>query len=217
MNAAEFYDTIDKAIRRPRETARIPFWARRACRRIEQQGGIGIESFSWMRKYGEIELDPEATDPHQISFPNTRVKFFFFGQLFETLDGGGRSIRNLTGVSPEQITSIDQGDPGYYWLDGTDYLWLDGRVLQPRMLRLHWAEYTDWPTDETQSPAIIDRAEDLLYAETLISAAQELRDPRMIETYAGLREQALRALSAAEVVLEQKHVGDMALRYVPPR
>lgn len=212
MDVAAFYTQIGNAIRRPKETGNIASWASEAAMLIEQR-----TSYSWMKKFGEFDLDPLAATPNQVEFPNARVKSVKFARLFEVATDSSRGFKELQGVSPDRVSSIDLGDPNGFWLDGISHLWLDTRVTQERSLQLYWVEYTDWPTDTAASPTILQKALPLLKAETLLLAAMELRDPRLVEIYGARQQNALNALETAEKEFEWGHQQQMRVQtYVAP-
>lgn len=215
MIVSDFYTTIRGALQRgTSQDTMIPLWAAEACALVEQEW-----SYQWMQRTGTAAVDAQALVPNQVAFPNARVKSFDFVKVLEPevvysgLPWTGQS--ELIGVDPKDVTGIGLAPPSAYWLDGVSYLYLDENPPVDITLFMGWSEFTAWPSDTTQEPAILVRATSLIVATTLAIAAQRLKDPRMEDQYTGFAKTALAAARASDSELKYRHQGRMRSEYVP--
>lgn len=192
MNLAAFYADVSASLRRGSgSNALIPGWTEDAALWLEQN-----YSFAYMKRELTVELDPLADEPNLVDIAD-RLKAVRFVRRVYTQDGM-QSFGYLRKVDSIDLSSIDKGAPQYYWLDGMNNIMLDSMVVEPLTLTVGGILYTDWPVDETATPTLLRYYKNLLKAQTLIEAATDLKDDRMIAAYQAKFERALQAVLVAE-------------------
>lgn len=200
MNLGAFHTDISRTLRRgTSQDALIPDMVRRAARWLEEN-----YSFDYMRKFGEVNLDPLAAEPERIDFPTDRVKSINFVR-FPTMTGVGisQAYSYIEQVSPEDVSSTDFGVISGYWLDSNAIV-LDGIANQAIPLQYSWYEYTDWPVDGAATPRLLQIGEKALRHQTFVEFAGELKDARMGEHHNTELQKALSTMLRAQ---EEKRIG----------
>jgi hypothetical protein len=174
--------------------AEIPNYVKQAALWFERN-----HNFAYMEKFGELTLDPDASQPRVIDLPSQRVKEIKFIRYLDE-----DSIWNyIPRVDGENITKNEEGPPTAYWLSGKNYIILDNTIQEETELELQWYEYTEWPTDTSATNWLIEFAPDFLVAQTLLLMAPRLRDKRLREEYTAQRNEALRTLLLEQDTYEQ--------------
>lgn len=175
------------------QDAKIPRWVRHSAQWLEQN-----YSFKYMEKHGEVALDPLAIAPNVLQLPNNRVKSVVLVQPYRTEADGRKAYANpLPKADRRDVTSIDLGYPSGWWQVG-ETLHFDGKPEQTFNLDMVWFEFTDWPTDLNTTPTLLQRYENLLFAQTLVAAWREIKDQAAMQDWTGERDIALRAVLVAE-------------------
>lgn len=194
MTLATFHADISAVIARgSSQAAKIPRWTRHANQWLEQN-----YSFKFMEKHGESALDPLAEAPNVLTLPNERIKSVTMVQPMQLGDRGTRRYGEpLPKADRRKVLSLDLGYPTGWWQVGNT-LHFDGIVDRAYDLNLMWFEYTDWPTETTATPVMLQRYENLLFAQTLVEAWRELKDPAALADWTNTRDMALRAVLVAE-------------------
>lgn len=207
MTLATFYSAVSASLRRGASSdVLIPGWAANAASWLEQN-----YTFGYMKRTESFTLEPDAATPNLLEIED-RLK------TIEFVRARGRENSNtfgyLTKVGPEEVASLDESDPSYYWRDGPDKIYFDANVQTALTLEIRAAWYTDWPSSDTATPTLLRFYPNLLQAQTLIEAAIDLKDERMAAAYDAKFQRALQAVLVAEE--EDKRV-DAApvMRYAP--
>jgi hypothetical protein len=180
LTLATFYSDVSAAIGRGTSLdARIPRWTRLAARQLEND-----YNYVHMWRVGTFDTDPAATDPSLIPFPaDVDIKAVVFAQPILFVQGKfqnyGKPLKNVEAV---EVTALSQGLPSGYWVD-EDGLHLD--VVPESVYSMRWGYWarTTWPTDTGQTPALLRRGEGVLFAQTMLFAAAEIRDPRLKQVW----------------------------------
>lgn len=194
MDLAAFHtDVANEIARGTTQSAKIPRWTRLAAKWLEQN-----YSFKYMEKHGVSLLDPEAVAPNVLTLPNTRIKSVTMVKPYQ-LQADGRKVfsKPLPKADVRDVTSIDLGYPSGWWQVGNT-LHFDANPETTFNLDLVWLEYTDWPTDVNALPTLLERYENLLFAQVMRDAWVSLKDDVNAGTWNGLRDEALRAVLVAE-------------------
>lgn len=194
MTLATFHSDIAAVLARgASQEGKIPRWTRHAAQWLEQN-----YSFKYMERHGELWLSPEAETPNVVTLPNERIKKVVMIQPSQmSLSGARRFGDPLPKVDRRQVSSIHLGWPHGWWQVG-NMIQFDGIVNEPFLLDMMWFEYTAWPTDPTGVTPLLEQYENLLFAQTLINAWRELKDPEAMATWTAERDLALRAVLIAE-------------------
>jgi hypothetical protein len=192
MNLAAFYADVQASLRRGNSTADlIPGWAEDAALWLEQN-----YSFAYMKRTLSVVLDPLAADANLIDIEDRLKAVRFIRRVY--VSGSMSSYGYLEKVEPGEISSIDLGAPSYYWLEGMNNIWLDSKVQELLTVEVGGIVYTDWPLDETATPTLLRYYKNLLKAQTLIEAAIDLKDDRMLAAYESKFQRAIAAVLVAE-------------------
>jgi hypothetical protein len=190
MQLSAFHSDVSRALARGSSLdGFIPGWTRAAAEFIEQ-----TIDFAYMRKFATVALNPAAANPDLVNFPSSLVKKFRF---IRYLAQSGAYVY-LRGTTPEGAPMKQSGVPQTYWHDGNNTIHLDSKVLEPLTLEVLWLEFTDWPTSLSAEPLLLNRAYNALLSQTLLFAAQDLRDDRLAATYTTRRDDAFRLADSVE-------------------
>jgi hypothetical protein len=194
MNLATLHADVAAVLARgASQDAKVPRWVRHSAMWLEQN-----YSFKYMEKHGESALNPLAEAPNVLQLPNNRIKSVTLVQPFRMEDDGRKSFSNpLPKADRRDVLSIDLGYPSGWWQIG-ETLHFDGKPEQTFNLDLVWFEYTDWPVDTNTTPTLLQRYENLLFAQTLVAAWRELKDQAAMQDWTNERNEALRAILVAE-------------------
>lgn len=189
MQLATFYSDVAAGLRRGSSLdALIPRWTRTSVNFLESG-----QVFAHMQKFATLTTNPAAENPQIIAFPNTRVRSWRY--IRQKINS---EFIYLDGMSPEDQGTELLGKPTAFWHDGVSKLWLDAIPTEVYSYQAAWYEFTDWPTSTTAEPVWLDRGYNVLFAETMLKAARELRDPNLVAIWAPARDEAVKVASAAE-------------------
>lgn len=191
MNLGDFHSVISNEANKGSSFSDvIPAKVRQAARWVERNATL-----KYMERFVEASLSDRCWN-----FPTTRIKSIIF--VRHLLENG--KYKQIIQVDPQQVVSIDEGIPDGFWIDGDDHFWFDAFPSEGNLeLELLLVEYSDWPTDLTKTHWLIDNAEDLLIAQTMILLAPTAREPEWIGMYTKSRDEALRTLLLADEELRQ--------------
>lgn len=208
MPLSTFYADVSATLRRGSSSdSLIPDWTEEAALWLEQN-----YTFGYMRRTEEFTLDPSAETPNLLEIEAGRLKTIEFIRAKDRETG--KTYGKLEKIDASQVASIDSGDPSYYWRDGPDFIYFDADVEQELTLQIRGAWYTEWPVDEDETPTLLRFYKNLLKAQTLIEAAIDLKDDRMLAAYEMKFQRALAAVLVAEE--EDKRVDTApVMRYAP--
>ena len=196
---AEFHERVSEVINRgDKFDSQIPNFVKLAARRIERR-----RTFQYMEKFDATKLDlVEDTRSYAIStLTSNQIKRINFWRIVNVTTGSDDvTFSYIEKVKAADILARPKGKPSHFWLDGWDNFVLgeipDKAYDNPEM---QWEEFTSWPTNMGQQPWLVDNAEDLLMAQTMLLMAPRLRmDDKSVLLWAGLGKDALDTVEAAE-------------------
>lgn len=173
INRGSVYDSI------------IPNYIRHAALWFERN-----YTMKYMERFVEFTIDPEASNPRALPFPETpkAIKFFRIPR-----DDG--RYWYLKKIEPVAVPTWDEDEiPHAYWLDGVDYIWLDRVPDQEYSAEMSYDRYTTWPTDTSATNWLIQYAEDWLVSRTLYLIAGRVRNPQLGDMHKLRSDEALRTL-----------------------
>lgn len=180
MALSDFYPKVARSLGRGNSLdSRIPDWTEQAAEFLEQN-----YAFQYMRKTGTVLVDASGVSPWRIDFPSPRLRSIDLIRSITSYPGNFEVYGEpLKPVSESRVTSRDGGVPSGYWLDGLAAIVLDVVPQQDYTFGIAWYEFTDWPTDDSATPTLLARYQNLLKGQTILFAAAELRDSRLNEIW----------------------------------
>lgn len=195
MNLGDFKSQINGNIRRGTSLdARIPTFIRQAARWIERN-----KTLQYMKVLATISIDPDTNDaPRFIELTGTLIKSVIF---FRWIDDEGTYLY-LRNWDPAKFTALESGTPRYYWLDGVSRIVLTTTPDEVLSGELQVSRYTSWPTNNDATHWLLDNAEDVLEAQTMIQFAKYVRDAELQQHWRAIRDEGLVTLYAAEQEFE---------------
>lgn len=198
MSLDTFHSDINVVIARGSSVApRIPRWTRQANLWLEQN-----YSFRHMRKTHELTL---TAGEGKLDLPNNRIKAIELLRPFQAETTGAKAFgAAIQQVDPVDVSSIDYGAFPVGWWQVADELNFDSIVSEEVKFDLVCFEYTSWPTDTAQTPTMLAKYENLLFAQTLVGAWTELKDREALAEWQSLRQETL------SVVLRSEEEGRLA-------
>jgi hypothetical protein len=194
MTLAEFHTSISRAIRRgTSQDDIIPDVVSDAAAFLEQN-----YTFSYMRRTVQVTLDPTAMAPERIDYPSPLIKRFYFIRIVNGPTAyAADPYCYLRKVDARDVSALSYGPPVGYYTDGATQIVLDSVVQASTVLDISYAQYTDWPTDASQTPTLLAIGRNVLRSQTLLQLAEDMRDPRMVSIYTTRRNEGLTALLQA--------------------
>lgn len=207
MNLGELHQEIKLSLARGSELdSIIPGFVRRAAKWLERN-----YTFAYMRQFLELHIDLEtATTPGYIELGRGAPKAI---NMFRWIGDDGE-YSYLKRIEPKEVAVRATGVATGYWLDGVKRIVLSATPTQNLNGELQLARYTAWPANADEFEHwLIDQAEDVLIAQTLMMMAPRLRDPRLIDTYKSVRDEGLTTLiNAEDEILYNDKDGGMVAR-----
>lgn len=180
----------------------IPTAVRMAARFLERN-----YTFMYMKQWFEVTVE---ADDRYITLPSNlfrQVNFF----RFRNTENEFRTIRR---INPLQQTSISEDTPSGFWRDGATRLILDAATPEELTGEVQAVVLTDWPTNLNSTHWLIDVAEDVLLAQTLMYSGFGQRDVAMYQMYKTIRDEGLQTLVQSEQEAEYSGTDDVML-YTP--
>ena len=178
----------------------IPTWISEAARQIERN-----YTFQYMKRWLTLEADASSDYPHIISIAGYEFKRFFSLRYL----GEDQRFHDLPKREPNYRATRIAGTPTSYWLDGVSNIVLDAIPEEDLELELHAHLYSTWGTEDSWDHWLLRNAPDLLRSMTLMMAAQDLRDPKMYETYKGKYLDAQTTINVGEEELQSQDAPKM--------
>lgn len=190
MQLATFYQDVADELRRGSSLEyNIPRWTRAAVNFLEAG-----QVFAHMQRFATLTVNPTAENPQIIAFPNTRIRSW---RYIRSKDSYG-DYEYLKGITPEDQKAERTGKPAGFWHDGVSKLWLDAIPDLPYSYQAAWYEFTDWPAATDAEPIWLARGYNVIFAQTMLTAARGLRDPNLTAVWAPARDEAVKVQLAAE-------------------
>lgn len=174
-------------------------------RQLTKQAALLIErnhSFAYMEKFGAFTIDYTSDDPEAVALPS-RLKSIRFVRI--VADDG--AYTELERIDAHDMSALGEGTPTAYWMDGESNIIINATPTENINYQIQWYEFTDWPSDTSETPWLCKWAPDLLVAETLILIAALTRDPNLRMIYAQQRDEAMKTA----LILDDE------MRYTPDR
>lgn len=194
VTVGDFYTTLRNAHGRGNEFDSVQDGVtRRAVRLIEQN-----YTLSYMRRFVSFQLQANTRAVPQ---PD-RVKEIEFIRV-KLGDSKSNDYRYLHYVHPKMIEekgigSDDDRVPLAFWLDSDQYIWFDGAPSSDENLEMYYTQYSEWPTNTSETHWLLNNAEEVLLAQTMIGMAPFLRDPEVVQLWTQQRDLAMKTLLLAE-------------------
>lgn len=192
MNVTQLYASLLTSIGRGSSvTANLPEWCQEAVNDLESAA-----TYKWMERYYTGTANP-GLDGNVIPLPNVRAKAIDFVRpvTFNNTTGAIQYGLPLAGVTAHEFASVDAGYPaGGFYLSGVSDVVLDGLPPSPTSYEVCYWEYTEWPTDGSETPAILARHFAATKALVMACAARNLRDERLAQVWQGTATRAEQAL-----------------------
>jgi len=191
MTLGEFHELLSSTIGRgTSQASSIPGFTRRAARWIERNN-----TFQYMRRWLELDVDASSKKPHVISIYNYTIKRLDSIRYV----GDDERFHDLKGpINPKDRTTRIAGVPSAYWLDGTENIVLDAIPDEDMEFELHAVMFTKWPTNEDVEHWLLSNAEDAMLGRAMMFAAFQNRDERLYNANKAMLMEALQTLSVAE-------------------
>ncbi len=148
----------------------------------------------YMKTFLEVTLNPEAGEPRVVALPS-EIKSVRWLKIAES-----EIYYDLKSITPQDMRlRPTAGMPEKFWKSGTSRLILDRVPDKAYVLEGELMLFTDWPTDTNATHYLLNRASDLLLAQTMIHLGNYLRDDQIIKQYRGARDESLRTYITSEV------------------
>lgn len=203
MNLGEFHSEVSSFLKRGTALdSVIPTFVRQAARFLERN-----YNFLYMERF--VETTVVAGDRY-IILPSTRVKQVNF---FRWRDGEGE-FSYLRTVNPKDQLAWGDVRPSGYWRDGSVGLVLDSVTDATLEGELQIVEMTDWPTNPNSEHWLIDNAEDVLLAQSMMIAATSQRDTAMYQVYLNARNEGLKTIIDSDIEARFSN-SDQVMQYSP--
>ena len=196
MNLADFHTLVSEAIGRSTAyDSQIPGYVRRAARFIERN-----YTLQYMNVYSTFELDAEATEPRLIQLPAGIKR----DRLIRIL-GQDKSYNDLRKVDPADVKTLRTERPSAYWLSGDDKIWLAQAPDQDYACEIYWTRFTTWPTLPDGTTWLLQNADDVLLAQTMVLMAPHLKDPDLVTMWSQNLLNCLKTLLDSDLALEDSN------------
>lgn len=209
-NIAALYADLRTSIGRgTANDAVLPTWCQETLNEIETD-----TTLQWMRKTGTFSLAP-AADGNRFALPSMRVKAVDWVRPGTPQGANGAIVYGdpLVGVNPYDFSSVDEGvDPTGFYVEGVSFLVTDAIPSTATSVYMAYYEFSEWPEDTSQTPAVLARHYAGFKALAMMTAARNLRDQRLAEVWTGTAEKARQAIWLADGELQFKHRRGMAQR-----
>lgn len=195
MTLAEFHTQVQNELKRgTSQNALIPAWTKRAARWIERN-----YTLQYMRRFVSFSTDPDAAEPRALPLPETRMKQIDFMRIVSDAGEALDDYAYLSKCDPQDVLGALEKQPTRYWLDAYDYIWLDYTPDVIYGMEMSYSRYTTWPTDTSETPWLVDNAEDALLARTMLYAAPAVRmSAAMKADYREMLQDGLQTLIGAD-------------------
>lgn len=196
LTVSDFHSLVsDEANRGTTLDGYIPSAVRRLVQFLERD-----YSYQYMHRFNLLTVYANANQPRAVAFPNDYVKSIEFLRFRKS---DGKYVKMLQIQPGEDIEWNDSSLPRAYWLDGTSYLWLDSIGSDNLEFEISYYEYTDWPSDTSQTHWLLNHAEDVLLAGTMMFLGPYAREPEWMQTYKSIFDAGLLAMKQADVELQE--------------
>lgn len=196
MNLSEFHSLVSEAIGRSTAyDSQIPGYTRRAARFLERN-----YTLQYMNVYSTFELDAEAEEPRLIQLPAGLKR----DRLIRIIAAGG-TYNDLRKIDPQDVKVLRTEMPSAYWLSGDDKIWLAQAPDVDYSCEIYWTRYTTWPTAPDGSAWLLENADDVLLAQTMVLMAPHLKDPDILQLWSGNLSVCIKTLLDADLALEDSN------------
>lgn len=206
MNLGEMQAAISDEINQgSRLDTYIPTYLRMAARMIERN-----YSFLYMDRFTELQVDVDASNPRFIAWPLEEGQSLLKSIGFLRYAANGKW--NFLKPTDANLIKAEesQDSPSYYWLtgspDGQGYIVLDQPGTTDLTLEFMYKSYTKWPTASTATSWLLNNAEDVLLAQSLILMSGLADEPGWVSKYRPMWEMGIKTIMDADE--ELKNSGD---------
>jgi len=176
---SDFYALISAEVNKgTRFDATIPQKVKQAVQFFERN-----YSFAYMEASLEYTISATANPARRADLPS-RFKLPIWHR-YKKDDG---SLIYLSQVSGEDVSKHEDKAPTGYWIEGRSYIWFDNQTdedLSAEFYHYAFSDYTSW-SPATENLWLIDNAEALVIAQTMVYLAPTARESGWIEAYGGM-------------------------------
>lgn len=161
-------------------------------------------SFKYMERFCEFTVSAGSNEPEVLPYPS-RLKEMSFMRFIKD-DGEYHYIKQ---GDPQQFafspTNVDLADlPTHYHIDADQRIWLNKRVTEDQSGELMYYQFTDWSDVESgDTHWLLDHAEDVLFAHTIIQMGPLLRMPDLMSIYREMLPELMKSLAIAQEANKQ--------------
>lgn len=210
MTIATFYTDVRTVIGRGASNdASFPGWAQETINRLEN-----ARTWAWMQRAQTVALT-QGVNSNIVDLSGLNVKSFEWVRYGETQGSGAQQTvllgEPLAIVNPIDVESSDYGMATGGYLDGVTSLVLDARADQAYSLFMRYNAYTVWPTDTSQTPAILARHYAGFKSQFMVTAAANLRNPDLGQVWGPLASQDYAAMEAADEQLRMRAMRNLRM------
>lgn len=192
LTLAQFHSQISSIINEGTSAdAFIPTAVRQAAMFFERN-----YSFKYMERFVTFTIDSSATNPRYLDFP-LRFKSFGDEGFFRILLEDG-AYGYLDQISAKQMDSLEEGRPDGFWFDGNQYLVLNKTPTEDYDCEMLYVQFSDWPTDYSQTPWLLEFGEEALLARSMKMLQPYVNSPKLNIDYKEIEEQGLRTMLIAD-------------------
>lgn len=211
MNLGQFHTRVARALARGTSLdTSIPTWVEEAVQDLESN-----YDFQYMKRWTEITVDPDADQPHIISLYNTPVKEVSLLRYYNSDTERWVDIKGPK--NPQDRDTRPTGAPSSFWLNGVNGIVLDSTPDEELTLHAHLKVFSTWqPDQDTFEHFLIDRYRKLLLSQTVLTANEELRDPRLAQVYELMNQRAWTQVKVAEEALQYGGETGAQMDWEPP-
>ena len=200
MSLADFHTTVDSMLGEAGALdAQIPIAVRMAARKLER-----AFNFRYMRV--ELQVAYPASDPPSQIDLAIGVKSIISAETRET--GGWEGISKVALVDSPHVDLTSQELEDKFPIYKKSERYVIPLMETTSAMDIHFLLYrfSAWPTSGfgAFNSYLIDYAEDLLLAETMLHLAPVGRDADLVQYYATLRTESVKTLGATGFILNQE-------------
>lgn len=201
MTLEDFHTTVDTLSSEAGAVdVQIPIVVRMAARKLER-----AFNFRYMRAESQVTYAAAAT-PTQIDL-GLRIKSLISCETRAV--GGWEGVSKVAVVDSPHVDLTSQALEDKFVLYQKSERYVIPLQATESAMDLHFLFYrfSDWPTAapyNTFNSYLIDYAEDLLLAESMLMLAPVLKEPALQQFYVGLRQESVRTLGTNGFIVNQE-------------
>lgn len=154
-------------------------------------------TFQYMRSYSTVA---GTSGVRTLSMPTAFVKSF---DMLRYATTAGKYVQ-MHQVHPTEVTENLSADPGYFWLDGRDTLYLDNTPARDITFELNLVELSDWANiSDATTNWLLDVGQDCMLWHVLSDLAIADRDATLMQMAQAKFAPAINTLLGLDEAMEQ--------------